>query len=234
MKVVRLLIKYLDKFLSILKTDRNTFFTYLLTLFTIYIVIDRLVEMIFMFLTGLSVSYWGPIAYTFALACPIFACLFSFASKFAKDTTKKFTFLVLYFIAVYIIAVSMFVQWFNQTGWLLLLSVPNYAEIVTEFYSEVKRAFCAVSIYLPITTVSALIWFIHTDIGDTYSEYQSIMDYPGLDISKKPPKLGPYSYEISFGTDYETGSAAKICEARRFEPTFVCGVSGSGKTSLIF
>ena len=67
------MLKYLDKFLSKLKTDRNTFFTYVLTLCTIYIAIDRLVEMIFMFLTGISVSYWGPIAYTFALACPIFA-----------------------------------------------------------------------------------------------------------------------------------------------------------------
>lgn len=226
--------KYLDKFLSILKTDRNTFFTYILTLCTIYIAIDRLVEMIFMFVTGISVSYWGPIAYTFALACPIFAFLFSCSSKFAKDTTRKFSFLVLYFIMVYIIAISMFVQWLNQAGWVFLLSVPNYVEIVTEFYVEVKRAFCAIAIYLPVTTIAALVWFIHTDIGDTYLEYQSIMDYPGLDISKKPGKLGPYSYEISFGTDYETGSAAKICEARRFEPTFVCGVSGSGKTSLVF
>ena len=228
------MLKYLDKFLSVLKTDRNTFFTYILTLCTIYIAIDRIVEMIFLFVTGISVSYWGPITYTFALACPIFAFLFSCSSQFAKDTAKKFTFLVLYFIMVYIIAISMFVQWFNQLGWVLLLSVPNYAEIVTEFYVEVKRAFCAVAIYLPVTTIAALFWFLYTDVGDTYLEYQSIMDYMGLDISKKPAKLGPYSYEIDFGTDYETGNAAKICEARRFEPTFVCGVSGSGKTSLVF
>ncbi len=226
--------KYLDNFLKILKTDRNTFFTYVLTLFSIYIAIDRIVELIFMFLTGISVSYWGPITYTFALACPVFAFLFSYASKFAKDTTRKFTFLVFYAIMLYIIGVSMFVQWFNQLGWLLLLSVPNYAEIVTEFYIETKRAFCAAAFYLPITTIASLVTFIYADIGDTYTEYQSIMDYPGLDISKKPPKLGPYSYEISWGTDYETGTAAKICEARRFEPTMVCGVSGSGKTSLIF
>lgn len=228
------MLKYLDKFLSKLKTDRNTFFTYILTLCTIYIAIDRLVEMIFMFLTGISVSYWGPIAYTFALACPIFAFFFSFASKFAKDTAKKFSFVILYFIMIYIIGVSMFVQWFNQTGWLLLLSVPNYAEIVTEFYADVKRAFCAVTIYLPITSLASLVWFIHTGVADTYTIYQSIMDYGGVNIGKKPPKLGPYSYEISFGTDWETGSPAKICEARRFEPTFVCGVAGTGKTSLVF
>lgn len=228
------MLKYLDKFLSVLKTDRNTFFTYILTLCTIYIAVDRIVEMLFMFFTGISVSYWGPITYTFALACPIFAFLLSCASQFAKDTNKKFHFLIAYFIMVYIIAISMFVQWINQTGWLLLLSVPNYVEIVTDFYVEVRRAFCAIAIYLPVTTVSALFWFIHTGFADTYSEYQSIMDYTGIDISKKPAKLGPYSYEIDFGTDYETGSSAKICEARRFEPTYVCGVSGSGKTSLVF
>ena len=228
------MLKYLDKFLSVLKTDRNTFFTYILSLCTIYIAVDRVVEMIFLFVTGISVSYWGPIAYTFALACPIFAFLFSCSSQFAKDTRKKYTFLIIYFIMTYIIGISMFVQWINQAGWILLLSVPNYVEIVTEFYVDVKRAFCAIAIYLPVTTVPALFWLMRMGFTDTYLEYQSIMDYMGLDISKKPAKLGPYSYEMDFGTDYETGTAAKICEARRFEPTFVCGVSGSGKTSLVF
>ena len=56
-------LKYFDKLLKILKTDRNTFFTYIFTLATIYIAIDRIVEMLFMMFTGISVSYWGPIAY---------------------------------------------------------------------------------------------------------------------------------------------------------------------------
>ena len=60
------------------------------------------------------------------------------------------------------------------------------------------------------------------------------MDYTGLDISKKPEKLGPYAYEIAFGTDYETGAPAKIVDVRRYEPTFICGTSGTGKTSLVF
>ena len=226
--------KYIDKFLKILKTDRNTFFTYVLTLISVYIAIDRVVELLFLCLTGISVSYWGPIAYTIAFACPVFAFLFSFSSKFVKDTTQKYAFTILYIIMLYIMAISMFVQWFNQAGWLLLLSVPNYAEIVTSFYPEVKRAFCAIAIYLPVTTFFSLFWFIYTDLNDTPLEYQSIMDYPGLDISKKPEKLGPYAYEITFGTDYETGTPAKIVDVRRYEPTFICGTSGTGKTSLVF
>ena len=65
--------KYIDKFLKLLKTDRNTFLTYILTLITIYLVIDRLVELLFLCFTGISLSYWGPIKYTLALACPVFA-----------------------------------------------------------------------------------------------------------------------------------------------------------------
>ena len=38
--------KYLDKLLKILKTDRNTFFTYIFTILTAYIVIDRFVELL--------------------------------------------------------------------------------------------------------------------------------------------------------------------------------------------
>ena len=72
-----ILLKYIDKFLKFLKTDRNTFLTYILTLVSVYLLVDRLLEMLFLFFTGISVSYWGPIKYTLAMACPIFAFLFS-------------------------------------------------------------------------------------------------------------------------------------------------------------
>ena len=65
--------KYIDKFLKKLNTDRNTFATYTLTLITVYLAIDRIVEILLMIFTGVSYSYWGPIKYTFALACPDYA-----------------------------------------------------------------------------------------------------------------------------------------------------------------
>ena len=125
--------KYIDAFLKKLKTDRNTFFTYVLTLISVYICVDRIVEMLFLCFSGISVSYWGPFAYTFALLCPIFAFLFGAGSKFATDDARKFSLFVLYYIALYIIALSMFTQWLNQGAWLLLLSVPNYTELITDF-----------------------------------------------------------------------------------------------------
>ena len=106
--------KYIDKFLKLLKTDRNTFFTYILTLLTGYIVVDRIVELLILFFTGMSVSYWGPIKYTLALACVVFAFLFSFPSKFCKTDHNKISFVYTYCICLYIIAISAAVQWINQ------------------------------------------------------------------------------------------------------------------------
>ena len=68
--------KIIDKFLKKLGTSRNTFATYVLTLLTVYLAVDRIVEFMLMLFTGVSYSYWGPLMYTFALACPIFAFLF--------------------------------------------------------------------------------------------------------------------------------------------------------------
>ena len=42
LKVVKIL-KILDKFLKFLKTDRNTFFTNVLTIVSAYLVLDRVV-----------------------------------------------------------------------------------------------------------------------------------------------------------------------------------------------
>ena len=75
-KVVKTL-KYIDKFLKFLKTDRNTFVTYILSLISAYILVDRLVELMFMIFTGVSYSYWGPIEYHFSISS-INACILLF------------------------------------------------------------------------------------------------------------------------------------------------------------
>ena len=42
--------KLIDKFLKKLNASRNTFATYILTLITVYIMVDRIAEMLFMVL----------------------------------------------------------------------------------------------------------------------------------------------------------------------------------------
>lgn len=233
MKAVNFL-KLLDKLLKYLKTDRNTFLTYVLTLVTSYLVIDRIVEMLLMIFTGMAVSYWGPLTYALALACPVFAFLFSGSSKYADSDEIKLTFFDVYIISLYILIVSMFTQFFNQLGWMLFLSVPNFTYIVTNFYSLVKPAFSALALYLPLTTFYPVIKWLLTTVHDTKTLYESIYDYNGINLADKSASWGAYTCEMKFGTDKDSGKVVKIAEEKRFFPTLVCGVSGSGKTSLLF
>ena len=226
--------KYLDKFLKILKTDRNTFFTYIFTILTAYIVIDRFVELLFICLTGMSVSHWGPIQYTLALACPVFAFLFSGSSSYAKSDITKLSLFYSYVISLYVIALTMFVQWSNSTLWLLLTSLPNYVEFISNFHNLVQPAFRTLAMYLPLTTAYPLFKWLYMKINDTKDIRDSIADYGGIDLSDKKAGWGPYTCEITLGTDKETAKTVKMPEVRRFESMLVVGISGSGKTSMIF
>ena len=228
------LLKAIDKFLKYLKTDRNTFLTYVLTLISAYLVVDRIVEMLMMIFTGMAVSYWGPITYTLALACPVFAFLFSCSSKFVDSDESKLALFDVYLISIYIMIVSMFTQFTNQFGWMLFLSVPNFSYIASNFYNLIKPAFSAVALYLPLTTFYPVIKWLLMTVHDTKNIYESIYDYKGINLADKSASWGAYTCEMSFGTDKVNGKTVKIAEEKRFYPTLVCGVSGAGKTSLLF
>ena len=221
--------KYIDKFLKMLKTSRNTFATYVLTLITVYLAVDRIVEILLMIFTGVSFSYWGPIKYTLALACPIFAFLFSGASEFASSQAKKVTIFYVYVIGLYIIALSMFTQWLNMGAWLLLISVPNY--VVADV---VRPAFISLSLYLPLVTVFPLFKWLYFGVNDSLLQTRSIWDYGGISLEDKSKGRGPYTCEVYLCTDNETGKTITFPESSRYQSLFVCGGSGTGKTSLIY
>ncbi len=226
--------KYIDMFLKKLKTDRNTFATYVLTLISVYITIDRIAEILFIMFSGISVSYWGPIKYTLAMSCVVFAFYFSFASKFVEDKNTKLQFFYTYAVILYIIVVSMVVQWINQFGWILLFSVPNYSYIITTFMDLIKPAFSAFAWYIPVCSFFPLFKWLYTKIDDTLFIKESIWDYGGIDLSDKSIGMGPYTCEMYICKDRETGKSIKTPESRRFEATLIVGVSGSGKTSMMF
>ena len=228
------MVNLIDKFLKKLNVSRNGFATYILTLVTAYIVVDRIVEMLFMFFTGISTTYWGPIKYTFALACPIFAFLFVCSSSYADYRGAKVTFFYVAMIAFYIIALSMFVQWFNLGFWLLFISSPSYVTIVTDFSSLIRPAFCALALYLPLVTLYPFITKLILSINDTRNITKSIEDYRGIDLSNKKAKHGPYACDVCFLKDFDNGKKITLPEARRFQSLFVCGASGTGKTSMVF
>ncbi|MBP3256330.1 MAG: TraM recognition domain-containing protein [Clostridia bacterium] len=226
--------KYFDKFLKFLGTDRNTFVTYILTLLTIYFVVDRIIEVLFLVFTGVSHSYWNPLMYTFAVACPIFAFLFGFASKFASSNKMKSTLFELYVIALYIISVSMVAQWLNQLIWIGLLSLPNYSVLARDFPEVFKPALSSIAIYLPLASAPGLFKFLHNEVKDTRLLQESIWDYGGIKLTKTTAGHGTYSCEMFICMNKETGDREIIPEESRFNQFLVVGPSGAGKTSLIF
>ena len=226
--------KYIDALLSKLKTDRNTFFTYILSLISIYIIVDRLTEILFIIFTGLSVSYWGPIKYTFAILCIVFAYNFSPSSKFVDFKKRKTDFFYTYIISLYVLVVSMIIQWGNYFGWILLFSVPNYSYIITNFMDLIRPAFSAFAWYIPVMSFYPLFKWLYFSVADTLFIQESIWDYTGINLSKKDGATGPFTCEVLLCKDNKTGEKIYIPEIRRFESMAVVGVSGSGKTSMIF
>lgn len=226
--------KFIDKFLKKLNTSRNTFATYILTLITVYLAVDRIVEVLLMLFTGVSYSYWGPIQYTLALACPIFAFLFSGSSEFASTKNKKTTLFYIYVIGLTVITISMFTQWLNMAAWLLLLSNPGYVDLVTNFSDLIRPAFTSITFIFPILITTKVFKFLYFGVNDSLDMTRSIWDYGGIDLSDKKQGHGPYTCEIYLCQDSETGATVTIPESSRYQSMFVCGGSGSGKTSLIY
>ena len=123
--------KFIDKFLKKLNVSRNTFATYIFTLITVYLAVDRIVEMLLMIFTGVAVSYWGPITYTFALACPILAFLFSGHSAFATSKNHKITLFYLYVIGLIVYFIIILFRIVAQKG---NLKIANYTLIITYLF----------------------------------------------------------------------------------------------------
>ncbi len=226
--------KYIDKFLKKLNTNRNTFATYILTLITIYLVVDRIAEMLLMIFTGVSYSYWGPIQYTLALACPCFAFAFSPKSKFSKNKTYKVKLFYIFLIAFYVIAISMITQWVNMGAWLFLLSIPNYTEIITEFSELVTPAFISIALYFPLVTIYPFFKWLYFGINDNPLKVRSVWDFRGIDLSDKKAGHGPYTCEVYVCTDDDYNKKIIMPESSRYQSLLVCGGSGTGKTSLIY
>ena len=226
--------KIIDKFLSKLGASRNTFATYLLTLITIYLAVDRIVEILLMLFTGVSYSYWGPIQYTLALACPMLAYAFSVPSEFSSTKKKKVTLFFIYIIGLSIIAISMFTQWLNMGAWLLLISNPGYVDLVTNFSDLIRPALTSITLLFPILIVPKIFNFLYFGVNDSNDMSRSIWDYGGIDLSDKKQGHGPYTCEIYLCQDSETSAQITIPEASRYQSMFVCGSSGSGKTSLVY
>lgn len=226
--------KILDKFLKLLKTDRNTFFTYVFEMITFYLIIDRLIEFLLIVFTGVASVYWGPIRYAIALVFPVFTFLFSMSSKFIKSDDDKLHWFYMYCIELYIFIIVMITEWINKLCWIGIISLPGYTTIVSEFAYLIKPAFSSMAIALPLCTWYLLFDKLYKVVNDTKLYKDSIFDYDGINLADTSIGWGPYTNEIFIGTDKDHGNDIKLPEIRRFESTLVVGISGAGKTSMIF
>ena len=128
----------------------------------------------------------------------------------------------------------MFTQWLNMAGWLFLLSVPGYVDLVTNFSELIRPAFSAATLLLPILVTIRVFDFLYFGVNDSLDMSLSIWDYGGINLSDKTIGTGPYTCEIFLCQDAESGKMITIPEVSRYQSTFVCGGSGTGKTSLVF
>ena len=128
----------------------------------------------------------------------------------------------------------MFVQWLNMGVWLFLVSVPDYVDLVTNFSELFRPALTSIAIFIPIVIGYKVFDFLYFDVNDTLDEVRSIWDYGGIDLSNTKEGHGPYTCEMFFCKNKETGKTIVIPESSRYQCTFVCGGSGTGKTSLVF
>lgn len=229
-----MIMKIIDNFLKKLGVSRNTFATYVFTLLTVYLAVDRIVEFLLMLFTGVSYAYWGPIQYTLAIACPILAFLFSGPSEFASTKAKKVTLFYIYIIGLSIISVSMFVQWLNMGAWLFLIFNPGYVDLVTDFSDLVRPALTSLTILFPVLMIPKIFNFLYFGVNDSKDMVRSIWDYGGIDLSDKKQGHGPYTCDVFLCQDSETAKMITIPESSRYHSMFVCGGSGTGKTSLVF
>lgn len=229
-----MIMKIIDNFLKKLGVSRNTFATYVFTLLTVYLAVDRVVEFLLMLFTGVSYAYWGPIQYTLALACPILAFLFSGPSEFASTKAKKVSLFYIYVIGLSVIAISMFVQWLNMAAWLFLIFNPGYVDLVTDFSDLVRPALTSLTILFPVLMIPKVFNFLYFGVNDSKDMVRSIWDYGGIDLSDKKQGHGPYTCDVFLCQDAETSKMITIPESSRYQSMFVCGGSGTGKTSLVF
>ena len=228
------MMKIIDAFLKKLNVSRNNFMTFIFTLLTIYVAVDRIVEMLIMILTGIATSYWNPIVYTLALACPVLAYSFAGSSTYADTRASKVTLFYIFSIGFYVIAISIFTQYLNAGAWLLFMSSESFVPIITDFSELVKPAFRAISLYLPLTTAYPFVKSILLGVNDSQNMTRSLWDFYGINLSDKKAKHGPYACDVFLFKDFDSGKKMNFSEDRRFQSLLVCGGSGTGKTSMIF
>ena len=222
----------MNKLYKKLKTDANTFWGFILTLLSIFLAVDRTVEMILMMVTGVGYSYWSMFTYAFVFLLPFLTFKIMLESKFMTHDNFKVSLFVFYgsLFAIYVSAFA--AQLINQSAWLLFLSVPGYETIVHEDLQLIKSAFTALSLIAPFYAIDKIYFWFRWFVVEDDEFYDGLIKQDGFKLGPSLKKTGPYSFEAMIARDKIEGNFAVMSEDGRFQHTLVVGPTGSGKTTL--
>ena len=226
--------KLIDKFLKILKTDRNTFVAYIMLMITFFLIVDRAAEVLLIITNGVAYHYWGPIAYALSFLAPSFCFMFVVSSSFIKADEDKHGWFYAYAIELYTLAIFMVIEWTNKVVWFGIIRLPNFVHFVQDFSYLIKPALSSISVAIPLGSWVTLFNFLYKGVAQTKAKKDSICDFTGINLADLSKGWGEYTDELYLGISKDKGKKIKLCEEKRFEHVFVCGVTGSGKTTLMF
>lgn len=232
--MIKAINKKFDKILESLKVDKPTFISYIFFLLTIFIVIDRVYEILYISVVGVATVYWHPIVYALAFLCPLIAFVYGCSSKqIAKTPGHKVNMVVGYGLALYVMVISMIVQYINKLIWMVLIKVPSFPYVIQNMPETILPAIRYGTLLLPIFTLPIMVrWYVNNIRHDPLYT-TAIEDYPGKISSVDYLPTGPYTCEVELCIAEKTNKPVKTPEKRRYESTLIQGATGTGKTATM-
>ena len=215
----------------------NDLVSHILAVASVVLAVDRLAELVRVFLTGEMAVYWSPYGYTLAL----FVCVFGYLTMCGspKNITLRhpMKFFVFFSLCFYGIVLGMLAQWSNEVVYFCLMNLSNFKYIAKNMPEVIAPAVAGLSVIIPVSTFRGRWKYYMGNVVDGDTDWiESFEEYGGIKLgAKKKKKDSNEAFECSapICVDDKTGKMIFIPEKKRFEATLVQGATGTGKTSMI-
>lgn len=222
-----------NKLLKNLKTDTNTFVGFILTLICVFLVADRVLEVLLMIFVGIGAFYWSPVFYILTFILIFFTFLIVLESKFVIYKDFKVSVFTFYGVLAALLTTAMITEKLNGILWAFFFSAPHYGRLFKEDMALIKPAFTSLAVAIPFLA-STYIWaWFHEYIPTREDIVKSIGDAEGLKLggSKNTPK--EYTFYVPFGKTKDKYKNYGLDGKGRFKHTIVIGKYSTGKTKNI-
>ena len=206
-----------------LKTDKNTFVGFILTLICIYFTLSYFIDWILAISFGITMNLNSKLFSALLIALPIITFKIIIESKFATHSTIKVSYFVFFYSISAFFSIMAIIKALSFVTWIAIFSVPSYQRIIIEDEDLIRRAIFTINIIVPlIYTFQFYIW-IRYFILENMELKMSIMESTGWKLDEKSTKTGPYSLEQYFGKDNFYGNKAILSELGRYFHLLVIG-----------